>query len=57
RTVTEVWVLFPKSSDSIKENIIYDEEKILFKELSPSVDSDRFAQDLAFAINELESII
>ncbi|HFD1557695.1 TPA: hypothetical protein QFT37_002355 [Enterococcus faecium] len=50
-------MLFPKSSDSIKENIIYDEEKILFKELSPSVDSDRFAQDLAFAINELESII
>ncbi|CCO09584.2 conserved hypothetical protein [Carnobacterium maltaromaticum LMA28] len=57
RAVSEVWVLFPKSSNIKSENKIYEEEKINFKELSPSSELETFEKDLSIAISELESMV
>ncbi|WP_413537082.1 DUF2357 domain-containing protein [Carnobacterium divergens] len=57
RAVSEVWVLFPKSSNIKSENKIYEEEKIKFKELSPSSELETFEKDLSIAISELESMV
>lgn len=54
--VTEVWVLFPKSGNIELENKIHIDEKITFKEFSPSKDFEQIKKDLIDLIDNMINI-
>lgn len=54
--VSEVWVLFPKSGNSKLENKIRVDEKITFKEFSPTKDLSGIKKELMDVIDNIVSI-